>query len=171
MPDLEAILKANRDALADMAAAGERSGADWTTPRAPGKWSPSQVVEHVARILEESAHVVLGEPSRLPRLPGFLRPLMGVLFFKPILKKGRFVKAKTNRPMDPEAGPATPADGKGRLDGAMALFEQACRTRAASGLDIRHPVFGTVSVADYARFQELHTRHHTRQIPEPRNPV
>jgi hypothetical protein len=29
------------------------------------------------------------------------------------------------------------------------------------------PVFGSVAITDLARFQELHTRHHLRQIPVP----
>jgi hypothetical protein len=49
-------------------------GATWTVPRAPGKWSPSQVVEHVARIMEESANVVSGARSKFPTLPLVLRP-------------------------------------------------------------------------------------------------
>ena len=49
MADVNDVLAANRAAVLDLVAAAERSAATWTTPRAPGKWSPSQVVEHVAR--------------------------------------------------------------------------------------------------------------------------
>ena len=35
-------------------------------PRAPGKWSPSQIIEHVARSLEESANMAAGRPSKFP---------------------------------------------------------------------------------------------------------
>ena len=49
MADVNDALAANRDAVLDLVAAAERSAATWTTPRASGKWSPSQVVEHVAR--------------------------------------------------------------------------------------------------------------------------
>jgi hypothetical protein len=54
MADVNDVLAANRAAVIDVVVAAERSAATWTTPRAPGKWSPSQVVEHVARSLEES---------------------------------------------------------------------------------------------------------------------
>ena len=53
MADVNDVLAANRAAVLDLVAAAERSAATWTTPRAPGKWSPSQVVEHVAGGLEE----------------------------------------------------------------------------------------------------------------------
>jgi hypothetical protein len=90
MADVNDVLAANRAAFMDLLAAAERSAATWTTPRAPGKWSPSQVVEHVARGLEESVNVVSGTPS-IPMPPAFLRPLAR-LFFNRILKKGVFPK-------------------------------------------------------------------------------
>ena len=46
MADVNDVLAANRAAVLDLVTAAERSAATWTTPRAPGKWSPSQVVEH-----------------------------------------------------------------------------------------------------------------------------
>lgn len=165
MPDINEMLEANRIAVNDLAAAAERSASMWTTPRAPGKWSPSQVVEHVARVMEESAKVVSGEPSAFPTFPAFLRPLVKGLFFNRVLKKGEFPKAKSRKAMDPAEGPATPAQARVRLEAALAKFDQACRARAATGQTVAHGVFGTVSVADYVRFQELHTRHHSKQIP------
>jgi hypothetical protein len=74
MIDVQPALAANRDAVDELVAAAESSGAAWTAPRAPGKWSPSQLVEHVARSLDESANVVAGAPSKLPNLPFFLHP-------------------------------------------------------------------------------------------------
>jgi hypothetical protein len=55
MVDINGPLAASRDAVEQLAVAGEATGADWIAPRAPGKWSPSQIVELVARSLEESA--------------------------------------------------------------------------------------------------------------------
>jgi hypothetical protein len=63
MADVNDALAANRAAVIDLVAAAERSAATWTTPRAPGKWSPSQVVEHVAGGLEEAANALSGAPS------------------------------------------------------------------------------------------------------------
>ena len=164
MADLNSVLAANRAAVNDLIAAAERSAASWTTPRAPGKWSPSQVVEHVARALEESANVVAGTPSKFPTLPRILRPVVRGLFFNRVLKKGAFPKAKTNRALDPASGPATPVEARGRLEGALARFDEASRAMAAAGQLVASTIFGTVSVQDYARFQELHTRHHGRQM-------
>jgi hypothetical protein len=165
MADVNHALAANRAAVIDLVAAAERSAATWTTRREPGKWSPSQVVEHVARGLEEGANVVSGAPSiRMP--PAFLRPLLRLLFFNRILKKGAFPKGfKAHATMDPTSGPATPAEARVRLEGAFARFDQECRRRAASGQHVVSTGFGTVSVEDLVRFNAIHTRHHCQQMP------
>ncbi len=130
----------------------------------PGKWSPSQVVEHVAITLEESGNVVTGVPSKFPSIPRFLRPLVR-LIFNWILKRQAFPKGKTPAPFDPSAGPATPADARVRLKGAEAKFDQGCRTCATGSGDVASTVFGTVPLGDYVRFQALHVRHHIKQMP------
>ena len=72
MADINSMLAANRQAVDDLIAASERCADVWITPRAPGKWSPSQVVEHVARTFEESANLMSGGPTRLISLPSFV---------------------------------------------------------------------------------------------------
>ena len=165
MTDVNAALGGTRAAVDDLIVAAQRSEGAWTVARAPGKWSPSQVVEHVARALEESANVVSGTPSKFPTLPVFLRPLIRSLFFNRILKKGAFPKARTNRALDPSSGPATSAEARVRLGAALDKFDQACRARAASGQKVVSTIFGTVSVEDYAEFQGVHARHHCKQMP------
>jgi hypothetical protein len=63
MAEIGTALAASRDAIEQLIIAGERTGAAWAAPRASGKWSPSQIVEHVARSLEESANMAAGRPS------------------------------------------------------------------------------------------------------------
>lgn len=163
MADFNDELAANRAAVIDLIAAAERSAATWTTPRAPGKWSPSQVVEHVARGLDEGANIASGAPS-IPMPPVVLR-LVGRLFFYWILKREAFPTGfKAHKAMNPASGPATPAEARVRLEAAFARFDQQCRRRAASG---QHVVsyLGTVSVEDFVRFNAIHTRHHCKQMP------
>ena len=164
MADVNDVLAANRATVIALVAAAERSAATWTTPPAPGKWSPSQVVEHVARGLEEGANVVSGAPS-IPMPPAFLR-LVARLFFYRILKKDTFPKGfKAHKAMNPPSGPATPAEARVRLEGAFARFDQECRRRVASGQHVVSTGFGTVSVEDFVRFNAIHTRHHCKQMP------
>jgi hypothetical protein len=165
MATLKAVLDATRRSVDDLMAAAEQSGAGFTLPRAPGKWSPSQVVEHVARSLEESANVVAGAPSKFPTFPFFLRPLVRNVFFNRVLKKQGFPKARTTKAMNPLSGPATTAEARLRLADAFEKFDRECRTLAARGQLVPSTLFGGVTVEDFARFQELHTRHHCKQIP------
>lgn len=165
MTEVDTTLAANRDAIDTLIAAAERSAGVWTIARALGKWSPSQVVEHVARSLDESANVVSGAPSKFPRLPFFLRPVVRGLLFNRVLRTGGFPKARTNKALDPDAGPATPAEARVRLERALERFDRECRACAKAGGVVASATFGKVSVADYARFIELHTRHHCKQMP------
>ena len=130
MVDVNTTLLANRDAVGELIAAAENSQQLWTVSPAPGKWSPSQIVEHVTRTLDESAKVMSGAPSKFPNLQPFLRPMLRGFLFNRVLRNNAFPKAKTNKAMDPLSGPAT--------------------------------------VAEYARFIEVHTRHHCKQMPTPR---
>jgi len=165
MSNIDAILTESRAAMDDFSSAAERSAHLWTTPRAPGKWAPYQVVEHVALALEESANAVAEVPSKFPILPSLLRPLVRGAVFNRILKKNAFFKAKTSKALDPKSGPATPAEARQRLDTALAKFDTACRARVSSLPLFESTVFGRISVEDYARFQELHIRHHRKQLP------
>src|SRR5262245_1126576 len=146
MPDLDTALAASKNAVEQLIVAGERTGAAWAAARAPGKWSPSQIVEHVARSLEESASMAAGLPSRFPRLPSLVHPLARGLLFSRVLRNAAFPKAKTNKAMNPASGPPTPAEGRSRLETAHRKFEQACREIESHGGPLRTTVFGEVAV-------------------------
>ena len=166
MADINTALAASKDAIDQLMAAGERTGTGWTAARAPGKWSPSQIVEHVARSLEESANMAAGRPSEFPRLPAVVHPVVRSLLFKRVLRKAVFPKAKTNKAMNPASGPGTPAEGRARIEAALQKFDAACRLIVSHGDRLRTTIFGAVSVEDYVRFMELHTRHHGKQIAD-----
>lgn len=166
MVDINAALSASKEAVDQLVTTGEKAGQAWTAPRAPGKWSPSQIVEHVARSLEESANLAAGRPSKFPKLPAVIHPILRGLLFNRVLKKATFPKARTNKPMDPTSGPATPAEGRARLETAHHTFAEACRQLASRGERMRTSTFGSVGVEDYVRFMEIHTRHHGRQMTD-----
>ena len=140
--------------------------ANWTEPRAPGKWSPSQIVEHVARGLEESAKDMTGEDSKLPRLPRPLRFLVRHLVFNRVIRQGRFPKGRANPAMDPDFGPHTPDEGRQRLEAAWEVFERLINELAErGGTATVSGLFGRVLLTDAVRFNEFHVRHHLLQMP------
>jgi hypothetical protein len=169
---LEQILSANHEAVDRMIATAEEAREYWTTPRAPGKWSPDQVVEHVARTFEAASRQAAGQESGLPTIPSFVRPIVRGLFFNRVLKKNAFfMKAKTNPAMNPAThpptGPENPEAARERLQAAVDMFADACRKLAANGRPYPSGAFGDVPVEDYARFMEIHTHHHRNQIQPP----
>ena len=91
MAEIDTALAASRDAVDQLIRAGEQSGAAWLAPCAPGKWSPSQIVEHVARGLDEGANVAAGRRPRFQCPPAVVR-LIGRFLFKRVLRKGVFPK-------------------------------------------------------------------------------
>jgi hypothetical protein len=161
--DMDSVLATSREAVDRLIATAASTGPAWATPPAPGKWSPSQIVEHVARCFDASVNVASGQPSAFPRLPAIVHPVLRIVF-RQILRRGAFPKGKTTKAMNPLDGPATPADGRARLEAAHDRYETACRQLAARGEPMRTPMFGAVPVEDFVRFMELHTRHHHRQI-------
>ncbi len=154
-------LAATRVAVDDLKRVAAGCSGTWTTARAPGKWSPSRVVEHIALSLESSADEIAGRPSRFPRVPAIVRPLAR-MFMRRVIRTGRFIKARTNPAMDPPSGPASPGEGQARLDGAFRALDEACRHAADDTVDSR--VFGKVDLADYLTFQRHHVIHHTAQM-------
>jgi hypothetical protein len=81
-----------------------------------------------------------------------------------VLRKGTFPTGfKALKELNPTSGPATPAEGRIRLETAHQEWEKVCRRVAAEGRPMT-TTFGSVPVQDIVRFSELHTRHHTKQM-------
>ena len=165
--DLDRSLGDLGAAIAEFLKATDAARPQWTVPRGPGKWSPSQVAEHVARIMEQSANVVVGTPSNFPTIPTPFRPIIRAFMFRRILRRKAFLTMKAIEAFDPPVGSPTPEEGRRRLEEVLVRFKQACHARSASGQAVASTIFGSVPVADFARFQELHVRHHLQQLPKP----
>lgn len=91
MADLETALNTHHQvAEAFLAAAGAVPTTQWGQPRLPGKWSPGQVVEHVALAYEVNRGVLQGRAPAVTA-PRFLRPLIRRFGLEPVLRRGRFI--------------------------------------------------------------------------------
>ena len=71
----------------------------------------------------------------------------------------------TNTALYPPRVPATPVFPRPRLESALARFDREVRARALASDTVTSGAFGTVPVVDYARFIEIHMRHHCKQMP------
>jgi DinB superfamily len=163
--DISAEAADSRAALEELAETADAASANWTTPRAPGKWSPSQVTEHVARVFDDAAKMIEGKPNGFPTMPFFVRPIFRTVFFNRTVKSGTFPTARTFKPFDPIEGPDTPVAARQRLAAAHDRYLNACSACAGKDGKVASSVFGAVSVTDYMRFTTMHTRHHRTQIP------
>mgnify|MGYP001482836246 FL=1 len=169
MPNLESFISANRQSTANFAAAARSvAPARWSQPVAPGKWTPAQIVEHVAISYEVAARALAGDSS-MGSAPRFLRPIIRALGFNGVLRKGAFpTKQKGPRVFAPSAAPPVLEGGITRLEQAVATFEAKAREMEHGGThEFEHTFFGRLAVADYVRFSELHTKHHQQQLASP----
>jgi uncharacterized protein DUF1569 len=137
-------------------------GGVWTTPREQGKWSPAQVVEHLALSYEFNSDVLNGTAGR--GLPRFLRPLLRRLVLDSTLKAGRFTrKGKAPSRFQPSSAAGTQAEGIARFAAKAETFEAQIRVERPDTID--HPYFGRIAATDFLKLQAIHTRHHGAQLP------
>ncbi len=163
MTDLASALKAHHQAVEAFLNTARSVPPDrWAAPRAPGKWSPGQVADHLAVVYEVNRNVLHGTaPARgAPRL---VRPLLRVFLLNPVLRRGAFIPgSKTPKMLEPSESPAPPKELLARLKSAANGFEtDTSGNRSAA---IEHPFFGRLALADFVRLQEIHTRHHHPQV-------
>jgi uncharacterized damage-inducible protein DinB len=165
MRDLQDAIRDNQAALRGFLEAAARvPAAAWNEPRAPGKWSPAQVANHVALGYEVSQGFIDGT-RRQPSSPRWLRPLLGFMVRVTILRTGRFMKSRTFKALEPPPAAEPLETLRSRLQAASAAFERLAAAEVNAGrVTFDHPVFGTFSVADYMQFQAYHTRHHQPQL-------
>jgi hypothetical protein len=167
MAELQTLLNDHRKAVsAFLTAARGVQRLQWDQSRAPGKWSPAQVTEHVAKAYEVNQGVLHGSwPGRAA--PRFLRPLIRFMLLNTVLKRGRFGKGgKSPGPFRPSSSPSPPEALTARLQAAAERFETDLTAAARGGeVAIEHPFFGRLRLTDYLRLNEIHTRHHRQQLP------
>ena len=135
--------------------------------RAPtGKWTPAQIVEHLALALELSAATFGARRAKEPmaRRPTTLREMVGKVFtfglgwFPP----GRKAPERTT--------PAPRVDGhaaEAHVRAALAAWEKLERELLPArrrDLFVKHPRLGDLTFEEWGRFHLVHTRHHARQI-------
>ena len=164
MRNLQPALDAHRVAVEDfLATAGAVPAARWRTPRAPGKWSPGQVVEHLALAYEVNRGVLHGILPAM-KAPRLLRPLIRWIGLMPVLRRGRFIPgSKSPKVFRPSDSPAEQPLLLARARAAMESFHADAAHLDRPTLD--HPFFGRLQLVDFIRLQEIHARHHRGQIP------
>jgi hypothetical protein len=140
--------------------------ATWTTPRAPGKWSPAQLAEHVTFSYEQSLSMARGTYAGPPAVPRFTQLMARWLFLPVLFRRQRFGKGLQApdfiRPTD---SPPSSTALLNRLEAAAHDLETDFAGASSSkGPTIDHPVFGHLPLGHLVHFLAIHTNHHRPQF-------
>ena len=168
MADPDAAITSNRRALsAFVDAAHAAPPALWAIPRAPGKWSPGQVAEHVALAYEQTRRMLQGSfdgPAR-PRYQQLLARWIGL---PQLLRRGVFGTGPFRTPdfIQPSGSPASSTVLLARLEAAAHDLEEdlAAVSDTPRRATVDHPIFGRVPLRDLLSFLVIHTNHHRPQL-------
>jgi hypothetical protein len=164
MADLQTALHSHRQAVdAFLAAARVMPSAQWKQPRKPGKWSPAQIAEHLALAYEVNRGILHGAAPGAS-VPALLRPLIRTYLLQPVLWTGRFFPgSRSPKVFQPTGSPVTQDVLLARLQAGAQAFEKY--VSGAEGTHVEHPFFGRLPLVDFVRLQEIHMKHHYRQLP------
>ncbi|HEV8510190.1 MAG TPA: DUF1569 domain-containing protein [Gemmatimonadales bacterium] len=143
----------------------ERSDGEWERGPA-GKWTPAQIVEHLALGLEWSAekfrarrnHAAMSRRPRTPAEQIARLFIFGLRWFPPRRKA-------------PERSVPAPAIGRAAAEAhflsgieSWDQLERELLPARRSDLFVKHPRIGDLTLEEWMRFHLIHARHHARQI-------
>ena len=167
MTDRAAVITSSHDAVsAFVGAARAVPTAKWAIPRAPGKWSPAQVTEHVTFTYEQSLLMLRGTYDEPAPVGPFTQMLARWLFLPVLFKREKFGKGlQAPDFIRPTMSPPSSTTLLNRLEGAAHDLEADLAAASNSnGPSIAHPVFGHLPLGHLVHFLAIHTNHHTPQV-------
>lgn len=142
-----------------------RSDVEWH--RAPlGKWSPAQIVQHLALSLEGSGRAFQERRAKPPmqRRPRSVRERLGYFLVLGIgwVPSGRQAPTPTRPVERPDARAV-----ERQLRDGVARFQALERELLPSRRDdlfVKNPALGDLTLPEWLRFHVRHCAHHARQI-------
>ncbi len=145
----------------------DRSDSDWERGPA-GKWTPAQIVEHLALGLNLSAdtfkarrnHAPMSRRRRTPAEHVARFFIFGLQWFPP----GRKAPERTTPPAQIGRA-AAEAHFLAGIE-AWDQVDRALMPERRANLFVKHPRMGDLTIEEWMRFHVIHARHHARQIRE-----
>ena len=155
--------------LPDLVLGPLRGRADSEWERGPaGKWTPAQIVEHLALGLTLSAatfqsrrnHAPMKRRRRTPAEQVARLFIFGLRWFPP----GRKAPERTTPPpqIDRRTAEAHFLAGLEAWD----QVDRALLPERRADLFVKHPRMGDLTVEEWMRFHVIHARHHAKQIQQ-----
>ena len=138
----------------------------WTTPRAPGAWTPAEITRHLVLFFGVTvAELEGGEGARVRTGPVMRRLLRWFLLPHILFHRSFPLRARAPREVRPEEPIAEPSAGADLLLASATRFESAVLgTTETAGAIVTHPFFGPISPWRALRFSSVHVDHHRRQV-------
>lgn len=133
-----------------------------------GKWSPAQVLEHLAKAFGGSAkafemQIEAGELQPLRKLTMKERAGIFLLLSLGYFPEGRKAPERTV-PSDNPEGFATLRRTLENLDRAGRALDELEKKYGARDTVFTHPILGPLTVPQWRKFHFVHTRHHMKQV-------
>ncbi len=157
-------MEEHRDAVGRFAATVEGLGADaWSRARAPGKWSPAQVAEHLVLAYEVIDREMDGGEGARIVVTGWRQRMLRWVVLPHIL----FHRSFPLRAVSPlETRPREASRDRAAVLGRMRELADRVERGLAVRRDARltHPYFGALPALTALRFCAIHVEHHRRQI-------
>ena len=142
-----------------------RPAADWHRGP-PGKWTPAQIVHHLAISIDGSSRVFEERRAKLPmgRRPRSMRQRVAHLVYIDLgwIRSGREAPSVTK----PAAHPDVAAVERQLRDGVARFLslERELLPARRNDLFVKHPVFGDLTLPEWLTFHVRHCAHHAKQI-------
>lgn len=135
----------------------------WIRPRAVGKWSPAETVEHLALVYRALLAELAGTSAVRRRAGPLVTFLLRWLFLPHVLFHRSFpIRATASNEARPRGFVPDPEDA---ARGFRELASRVEHELAALGdRRLPHPYFGSLDAATTLRFHAVHIEHHRRQI-------
>ena len=152
-------------AAAELIAAAERVPAErWLVPRADGKWSPAEVVEHLTLAYEVILRELEGGGGMQIRTKWWQRILLRFTMVPKILRGEGFPSgARAPRETRPSPPTLDQHAAIARFRDLGALVEEKAATSDRKKLT--HAYFGSASICDSMLLCARHIDHHRAQLP------
>jgi hypothetical protein len=171
MPPWDQACAAHREAAARfVSSARQVSEESWKAARAPGKWSPAEIAEHLSLSYQHLLGELRGGPPARVKGSWLFRFVARYRFLPKLLRDGAIpAGVRAPREVRPQMPTGDRAEALERFQALSVEFEEEItRRRASGGGALTHPYFGALDPDRGIRFVEVHLRHHTRQLPEDR---
>jgi hypothetical protein len=160
----------HRAAIEDVARVVEgQDPARWTQAPQPGKWSPSEIAQHLILSYGPPLAELDGGSGFVVRVGWWKRVALRWRFLPQILG-GKFPQgAPAPREIRPKTGAADPVQAARDLRESAVLFaDRLAEAERARRVRLTHPYFGKLTAPQILKLMAVHAGHHRAQFPPAR---